>query len=49
MFRNGVLLCSASQFVNKIETIFDDKRGRKRVKNQGVVVLGKMTMMSHNL
>ncbi|XP_024149474.1 DENN domain-containing protein 2C [Oryzias melastigma] len=27
------------QFVNKIETIFDDKRGRKRVKNQGVVVL----------
>uniref|UniRef100_A0A8C7YC51 DENN/MADD domain containing 2C n=1 Tax=Oryzias sinensis TaxID=183150 RepID=A0A8C7YC51_9TELE len=30
---------SASQFVNKIETIFDEKRGRKRVKNQGLVVL----------
>uniref|UniRef100_A0A3P9JNJ4 DENN/MADD domain containing 2C n=1 Tax=Oryzias latipes TaxID=8090 RepID=A0A3P9JNJ4_ORYLA len=27
------------QFVNKIETIFDEKRGRKRVKNQGLVVL----------
>ncbi|XP_047437867.1 DENN domain-containing protein 2C isoform X2 [Mugil cephalus] len=27
-----------SQYVNKIETIFDDKRGRKRVKNQGVLV-----------
>lgn len=26
------------QYVNKIETIFDDKRGRKRVKNQGVLV-----------
>ncbi|XP_075882662.1 DENN domain-containing protein 2C isoform X2 [Nelusetta ayraudi] len=26
------------QYVNKIETIFDDKRGRKRVKNQGVMV-----------
>ncbi|KAE8293151.1 DENN domain-containing protein 2C [Larimichthys crocea] len=26
------------QYVNKIETIFDDKRGRKRVKNQGVAV-----------
>ncbi|XP_040914039.1 DENN domain-containing protein 2C [Toxotes jaculatrix] len=26
------------QYVNKIETIFDDKRGRKRVKNQGVSV-----------
>ncbi|KAM6929721.1 DENN domain-containing protein 2C [Lycodopsis pacificus] len=26
------------QYVNKIETIFDDKRGRKRVKNQGVPV-----------
>lgn len=26
------------QYVNKIETIFDDKRGRKRVKNQGVTV-----------
>ncbi|KAM9828053.1 DENN domain-containing protein 2C isoform X2 [Syngnathus typhle] len=25
-------------YVNKIETIFDDKRGRKRVKNQGVAV-----------
>ncbi|KAM8864018.1 DENN domain-containing protein 2C isoform 2-T2 [Spinachia spinachia] len=25
-------------YVNKIETIFDDKRGRKRVKNQGVSV-----------
>ncbi|XP_077575120.1 DENN domain-containing protein 2C isoform X1 [Stigmatopora nigra] len=24
------------QYVNKIETIFEDKRGRKRVKNQGV-------------
>ncbi|XP_026223789.1 DENN domain-containing protein 2C isoform X3 [Anabas testudineus] len=24
------------QYVNKIETIFDDKRGRKRAKNQGV-------------
>ncbi|XP_068452962.1 DENN domain-containing protein 2C isoform X2 [Clinocottus analis] len=28
----------APQYVNKIETIFDDKRGRKRVKNQGVSV-----------
>ncbi|XP_030590381.1 DENN domain-containing protein 2C isoform X2 [Archocentrus centrarchus] len=26
------------QYVNKIETIFDDKRGRKRVKNQGILV-----------
>ncbi|XP_034731499.1 DENN domain-containing protein 2C isoform X1 [Etheostoma cragini] len=26
------------QYVNKIETIFDDKRGRKRVKNQGLSV-----------
>ncbi|XP_070695504.1 DENN domain-containing protein 2C isoform X2 [Pempheris klunzingeri] len=26
------------QYVNKIETIFDDKRGRKRVKNQAVSV-----------
>ncbi|KAM3617704.1 uncharacterized protein V6R79_010011 [Siganus canaliculatus] len=26
------------QYVNKIETIFDDKRGKKRVKNQGVAV-----------
>ncbi|XP_029290819.1 DENN domain-containing protein 2C isoform X2 [Cottoperca gobio] len=26
------------QYVNKIETIFDDKRGRKRVKNQGASV-----------
>ncbi|XP_038579264.1 DENN domain-containing protein 2C isoform X2 [Micropterus salmoides] len=26
------------QYVNKIETIFDDKRGRKRVKNQGISV-----------
>ncbi|KAM9344288.1 DENN domain-containing protein 2C isoform 2-T2 [Pholidichthys leucotaenia] len=26
------------KYVNKIETIFDDKRGRKRVKNQGVSV-----------
>nr|XP_046253859.1 DENN domain-containing protein 2C isoform X2 [Scatophagus argus] len=26
------------QYVSKIETIFDDKRGRKRVKNQGVSV-----------
>ncbi|XP_033484013.2 DENN domain-containing protein 2C isoform X1 [Epinephelus lanceolatus] len=26
------------QYVNKIETIFDDKRGRKRVKNQGFSV-----------
>ncbi|KAM6981824.1 DENN domain-containing protein 2C isoform 2-T2 [Tautogolabrus adspersus] len=26
------------QYVNKIETIFDDKRGRKRVKNQGLAV-----------
>ncbi|XP_028308515.1 DENN domain-containing protein 2C isoform X2 [Gouania willdenowi] len=24
------------QYINKIETIFDDKRGRKRVKNQGL-------------
>ncbi|XP_037627984.1 DENN domain-containing protein 2C [Sebastes umbrosus] len=24
------------QYVNKIETIFDDKRGRKRIKNQGL-------------
>ncbi|XP_077398746.1 DENN domain-containing protein 2C isoform X2 [Vanacampus margaritifer] len=29
------------QYVNKIETIFDDKRGRKRVKNQGVPVRGE--------
>uniref|UniRef100_A0AAQ4RM33 DENN domain containing 2C n=1 Tax=Gasterosteus aculeatus aculeatus TaxID=481459 RepID=A0AAQ4RM33_GASAC len=33
----GTCVC-ASQYVNKIETIFDDKRGRKRVKNQGVSV-----------
>uniref|UniRef100_A0A8D3C016 UDENN domain-containing protein n=1 Tax=Scophthalmus maximus TaxID=52904 RepID=A0A8D3C016_SCOMX len=26
------------EYINKIETIFDDKRGRKRVKNQGVSV-----------
>ncbi|KAM4563952.1 DENN domain-containing protein 2C isoform 2-T2 [Odontesthes bonariensis] len=26
------------QYVSKIETIFDDKRGRKRVKNQGLAV-----------
>ncbi|XP_008280789.1 DENN domain-containing protein 2C isoform X2 [Stegastes partitus] len=26
------------QYVNKIETIFDDKRGRKRVKNQGATM-----------
>ncbi|XP_072305706.1 DENN domain-containing protein 2C [Eucyclogobius newberryi] len=26
------------QYVNKIETIFDERRGRKRVKNQGVLV-----------
>ncbi|KAF1390818.1 hypothetical protein PFLUV_G00061990 [Perca fluviatilis] len=26
------------QYVNKIETIFDDKRGRKRVRNQGLSV-----------
>ncbi|XP_053706127.1 DENN domain-containing protein 2C isoform X1 [Synchiropus splendidus] len=26
------------QYVSKIETIFDDKRGRKRVKNQGAAV-----------
>ncbi|KAM9786127.1 LOW QUALITY PROTEIN: DENN domain-containing protein 2C [Neosynchiropus ocellatus] len=26
------------QYVSKIETIFDDKRGRKRVRNQGVAV-----------
>uniref|UniRef100_A0A673A5P5 DENN/MADD domain containing 2C n=1 Tax=Sphaeramia orbicularis TaxID=375764 RepID=A0A673A5P5_9TELE len=32
--------CSTLQYVNKIETIFDDKRGRKRVKNQGVAVRG---------
>nr|XP_057940049.1 DENN domain-containing protein 2C isoform X2 [Doryrhamphus excisus] len=29
-------LHKAPPYVNKIETIFDDKRGRKRVKNQGV-------------
>ncbi|XP_061623370.1 DENN domain-containing protein 2C isoform X1 [Phyllopteryx taeniolatus] len=29
------------QYVNKIETIFDDKRGRKRVKNQGFPVRGE--------
>ncbi|XP_077371186.1 DENN domain-containing protein 2C [Festucalex cinctus] len=29
------------QYVTKIETIFDDKRGRKRVKNQGVAVRGE--------
>ncbi|XP_019718696.1 DENN domain-containing protein 2C [Hippocampus comes] len=29
------------QYVNKIKTIFDDKRGRKRVKNQGVPVRGE--------
>ncbi|XP_054645941.1 DENN domain-containing protein 2C isoform X2 [Dunckerocampus dactyliophorus] len=29
-------LYKTPQYVNKIETIFDDKRGRKRVKNQGV-------------
>ncbi|XP_035798828.2 DENN domain-containing protein 2C isoform X2 [Amphiprion ocellaris] len=28
----------APQYVNKIETIFDDKRGRKRVKNQGATM-----------
>lgn len=33
-------VCSAAQYVNKIETIFDDKRGRKRVKNQSVMVRG---------
>uniref|UniRef100_A0A1A7WIG1 DENN/MADD domain containing 2C n=1 Tax=Iconisemion striatum TaxID=60296 RepID=A0A1A7WIG1_9TELE len=27
---------STPQYVSKIETIFDDKRGRKRVKNQGL-------------
>uniref|UniRef100_A0A8C5HPK3 DENN domain-containing protein 2C-like n=1 Tax=Gouania willdenowi TaxID=441366 RepID=A0A8C5HPK3_GOUWI len=27
---------STLQYINKIETIFDDKRGRKRVKNQGL-------------
>ncbi|XP_056896771.1 DENN domain-containing protein 2C isoform X4 [Takifugu flavidus] len=26
------------QYINKIDTIFDDKRGRKRVKNQGISV-----------
>ncbi|CAI5646752.1 unnamed protein product [Oreochromis niloticus] len=31
------------QYVNKIETIFDDKRGRKRVKNQGVTVRAEET------
>lgn len=29
------------QYVNKIETIFDDKRGRKRAKSQAVSVRGK--------
>ncbi|XP_061656560.1 DENN domain-containing protein 2C isoform X2 [Syngnathoides biaculeatus] len=29
------------QYVNKIETIFDVKRGKKRVKNQGVPVRGE--------
>uniref|UniRef100_A0A3B5KAR0 DENN domain containing 2C n=1 Tax=Takifugu rubripes TaxID=31033 RepID=A0A3B5KAR0_TAKRU len=27
-----------AQYINKIDTIFDDKRGRKRVKNQGISV-----------
>ncbi|KAK7884825.1 hypothetical protein WMY93_027948 [Mugilogobius chulae] len=26
------------QYVNKIETIFDERRGRKRVKNQGILI-----------
>ncbi|KAJ0064775.1 hypothetical protein NL108_013252, partial [Boleophthalmus pectinirostris] len=29
-------LSSPRQYVNKIETIFDERRGRKRVKNQGI-------------
>ncbi|XP_068997308.1 DENN domain-containing protein 2C isoform X1 [Embiotoca jacksoni] len=33
----------APPYVNKIETIFDDKRGRKRVKNQGVSVRAEET------
>lgn len=33
-------MCSTAQYVNKIETIFDDKRGKKRVKNQGISVRG---------
>nr|XP_040049806.1 DENN domain-containing protein 2C isoform X1 [Gasterosteus aculeatus aculeatus] len=35
---SGPLTLRTPQYVNKIETIFDDKRGRKRVKNQGVSV-----------
>ncbi|XP_061592730.1 DENN domain-containing protein 2C isoform X3 [Cololabis saira] len=31
------------QYVSKIETIFDDKRGRKRVKNQGLLVRAEET------
>ncbi|XP_028264748.1 DENN domain-containing protein 2C [Parambassis ranga] len=31
-------LLRTPQYVSKIETIFDDKRGRKRVKNQGIMV-----------
>uniref|UniRef100_A0A3Q1HEC6 UDENN domain-containing protein n=1 Tax=Anabas testudineus TaxID=64144 RepID=A0A3Q1HEC6_ANATE len=34
-------MCCTTQYVNKIETIFDDKRGRKRAKNQGVSARGK--------
>uniref|UniRef100_A0A8D3A6I9 UDENN domain-containing protein n=1 Tax=Scophthalmus maximus TaxID=52904 RepID=A0A8D3A6I9_SCOMX len=35
-----ICVCCTTQYINKIETIFDDKRGRKRVKNQGVSVRG---------
>ncbi|XP_026189379.1 DENN domain-containing protein 2C isoform X3 [Mastacembelus armatus] len=31
------------QYVNKIETIFDEKRGRKRVKNQGISLRAEET------
>lgn len=42
-------MCSTAQYVNKIETIFDDKRGRKRVKNQGVSVRGNAHTHTHTL
>ncbi|XP_057680739.1 DENN domain-containing protein 2C [Corythoichthys intestinalis] len=38
---NAYKIQKTPQYINKIETIFDDKRGRKRVKNQGVSVRGE--------
>uniref|UniRef100_A0A3Q2QJE5 DENN domain containing 2C n=1 Tax=Fundulus heteroclitus TaxID=8078 RepID=A0A3Q2QJE5_FUNHE len=35
------VICTSLQYISKIETIFDDKRGRKRVKNQGPLARGK--------